>query len=257
MMKDNFVSSIPAQRTGIVQVKTKKNFNDKNQLSSSNNSGEVDSNSCSNSNSEPKKDGKSVASDTSHRANKLPRYAQNILKEWFSDHLDDPYPTKEEKIMLASKTSLSLRQVSIYSLHNNFNPLQITNWFVNHRGRKWNEKKKGLKFSSQIKSKLMVEGINSRIIEQQDNILQQRTDYEHNKAKQIGWNNQYSYNLQNGQQNQNHFVPYNWLDQQQYLLNYNLAELSSHKSNSDPLTSNTVINQLNYSQQQQPKEAFE
>lgn len=47
-------------------------------------------------------------------SNKLPKYASKILKEWFCTHLDDPYPSKEEKIMLASKTNLNIRQVPKY-----------------------------------------------------------------------------------------------------------------------------------------------
>jgi hypothetical protein len=133
--------------------KANKNSKNKNQQSSSNNSNEIDSNS--GSNSDLKKEGKSAVSETRKGGKKLPRYASNMLKEWFCDHIDDPYPTKEEKIMLASKTNLSLRQ--------------ITNWFVNHRGRKWKEKKRRKKFSSQVKSKLMIEGLNQQIADQQSN----------------------------------------------------------------------------------------
>jgi Homeobox KN domain len=77
--------------------------------------------------------------------NKLPRSASKILNQWLSDHLDDPYPTQEEKVLLASKTKLSLRQ--------------ITNWFVNHRGRKLKNLKNKGSFSQQIKSKLLASTI--------------------------------------------------------------------------------------------------
>lgn len=70
--------------------------------SSSNNSNEIDSNS--GTNSDGKKEGQSATSETRKEGKKLPKYASNMLKEWFLGHLDDPYPTKEEKIMLASKT---------------------------------------------------------------------------------------------------------------------------------------------------------
>ncbi len=45
----------------------------------------------------------------------------HFLNEWFKTHEDRPYPTKEEKDFLASKTCLSARQIS--------------NWFVNKRQR--------------------------------------------------------------------------------------------------------------------------
>lgn len=73
--------------------------------------------------------------------NKLPKSASKILNQWLSDHIDDPYPTQEEKVLLASKTRLSIRQ--------------ITNWFVNHRGRKLRNTKKKSSFTQQIKSKLL------------------------------------------------------------------------------------------------------
>ena len=140
--------------------------------SSSNNSGEIDSNSGSNSDLK-KEDGSSAVSDNpknKEEKQKLPRYASNILREWFSDHINDPYPTKGEKIMLASKTNLSLRQVSKTEF---FLRSQIANWFVNHRGRKWKERKQKLQFSNQIKTKLMIEGLNQMLTQQnQTNNLQ-------------------------------------------------------------------------------------
>lgn len=73
---------------------------------------------------------------------KLPRSASKILNQWITDHMGDPYPTQEEKVLLASRTRLSLRQ--------------ITNWFVNHRGRKLKKFKNYGTFAEQIKSKLLV-----------------------------------------------------------------------------------------------------
>ena len=139
------------------------------------------------------------------------------------NHLDDPYPTKEEKIMLASKTQLSLRQ--------------ITNWFVNHRGRKWKEKKRRKKFSSQIKSKLMIEGLNQQIAEQQSNISQNQNSQ------------QQQHSMDKSKHHFNHFNPSTHMFQHGFtptqaffnnppiipnVMNYNLAQLSSHRSNSNP-----------------------
>lgn len=76
--------------------------------SSPNNSDEFDSNSSSgNINSKYKS-----ALSESLNSHKLPKYAAKILKMWFDDHIDNPYPSKEEKVMLASKTNLTLRQVN-------------------------------------------------------------------------------------------------------------------------------------------------
>lgn len=81
------------------------------------------------------------SSDVKGHFNKLPGSASKILNQWLSDHMDDPYPTQEEKVLLASKTRLSMRQ--------------ITNWFVNHRGRRLKSLKNKASFSHQIKSKLL------------------------------------------------------------------------------------------------------
>lgn len=85
------------------------------------------------------------SSDVKGNYNKLPRSATKILNQWLSDHIDDPYPTQEEKVLLASKTRLNMRQ--------------ITNWFVNHRGRKLKSLKNKGSFSQQIKSKLLASTI--------------------------------------------------------------------------------------------------
>lgn len=59
--------------------------------------------------------GKSEAmSENLKKTKKLAKFAANVLKEWFNDHLEDPYPSKEEKILLASKTNLTMRQVNFF-----------------------------------------------------------------------------------------------------------------------------------------------
>lgn len=52
----------------------------------------------------------------------LPKHVTNILNEWLSNHLDNPYPTASEKKELIEKTNLS--------------SVQLSNWFINVRRRK-------------------------------------------------------------------------------------------------------------------------
>ncbi|KAL2863998.1 uncharacterized protein BJX67DRAFT_374170 [Aspergillus lucknowensis] len=52
----------------------------------------------------------------------MSRAAVNVLKQWFDQHADVPYPTKQEKLSLAEKTGLTLTQIS--------------NWFANARRRR-------------------------------------------------------------------------------------------------------------------------
>jgi hypothetical protein len=53
----------------------------------------------------------------------------------------------------------------------------VTNWFVNHRGRKWKEKQgKQKKFANQVKSKLRIESVNNQIQEQQRNALVEQSE---------------------------------------------------------------------------------
>lgn len=46
------------------------------------------------------------------RRGNLPKHITDILRAWFHDHLDHPYPTDEDKQMLIGKTSLTQQQVS-------------------------------------------------------------------------------------------------------------------------------------------------
>lgn len=53
--------------------------------------------------------------------NNLPKHTTDFLKDWLEQHKRHPYPTDEEKYLLASMTGLQLPQIS--------------NWFINARRR--------------------------------------------------------------------------------------------------------------------------
>ncbi|KAJ5068244.1 homeobox protein transcription factor [Anaeramoeba ignava] len=56
------------------------------------------------------------------RRKNLPFQAKKILKEFFLENIENPYPSKNEKENLSEKTGLSIRQ--------------INTWFINARRRK-------------------------------------------------------------------------------------------------------------------------
>ncbi|KAJ9654177.1 homeodomain super [Neophaeococcomyces mojaviensis] len=64
----------------------------------------------------------SIGSNRRRRGN-LPKHVTDILRAWFHDHLEHPYPTDEDKQMLIQRTHLSIQQIS--------------NWFINARRRHW------------------------------------------------------------------------------------------------------------------------
>ncbi|KIX06025.1 uncharacterized protein Z518_03999 [Rhinocladiella mackenziei CBS 650.93] len=55
------------------------------------------------------------------RRGNLPRQITDILRAWFHEHLDHPYPTEEDKQAFMAKTGLTIAQIS--------------NWFINARRR--------------------------------------------------------------------------------------------------------------------------
>eukprot|EP00696_Hemimastix_kukwesjijk_P009547 gnl/Hemi2/22055_TR7352_c0_g1_i1.p1 gnl/Hemi2/22055_TR7352_c0_g1~~gnl/Hemi2/22055_TR7352_c0_g1_i1.p1 ORF type:complete len:194 (-),score=67.71 gnl/Hemi2/22055_TR7352_c0_g1_i1:45-626(-) len=57
------------------------------------------------------------------RRGKLPRTATDCLMRWFSDHVQNPYPTDVEKQQLLEESGLTLRQ--------------LNDWFINTRRRTW------------------------------------------------------------------------------------------------------------------------
>jgi len=71
---------------------------------------------------------------------KIARKALVILKNWLTEHLQDPYPSHEEKLRLSKESGISFQQVQ--------------NWFTNARGRIWRRTFNQEKFSVQIQEKL-------------------------------------------------------------------------------------------------------
>ena len=58
-----------------------------------------------------------------HRRFSLTNDSKRLLKHWFNEHIEHPYPTQREKEALAKTASLSLKQ--------------INDWFTNYRKRHW------------------------------------------------------------------------------------------------------------------------
>mmetsp|Transcript_35714 Transcript_35714/g.77714 ORF Transcript_35714/g.77714 Transcript_35714/m.77714 type:complete len:208 (-) Transcript_35714:1769-2392(-) len=53
----------------------------------------------------------------------FPRVTTMILKQWFEEHVTNPYPTDAEKRRLCTQCNLS--------------PKQLKTWLINHRMRSW------------------------------------------------------------------------------------------------------------------------
>ncbi|PKX92764.1 homeobox domain-containing protein [Aspergillus novofumigatus IBT 16806] len=65
--------------------------------------------------------GDSVDSKNKRRRGNLPKPVTDILRAWFHEHLDHPYPSEEDKQMFMTRTGLTISQIS--------------NWFINARRR--------------------------------------------------------------------------------------------------------------------------
>jgi hypothetical protein len=50
------------------------------------------------------------------RRGNLPKDATRILRNWFDEHVDSPYPSEEVKNMLCGRTGLQMSQVRISPL---------------------------------------------------------------------------------------------------------------------------------------------
>jgi hypothetical protein len=47
------------------------------------------------------------------RRGNLPKPVTDILRAWFHEHLDHPYPTEEDKQIFMARTNLSISQVCV------------------------------------------------------------------------------------------------------------------------------------------------
>ncbi|GMF70560.1 unnamed protein product [Aspergillus oryzae] len=65
--------------------------------------------------------GDPIDSKNKRRRGNLPKPVTDILRAWFHEHLDHPYPSEEDKQMFMTRTGLTISQVIIsgtYSLDN-------------------------------------------------------------------------------------------------------------------------------------------
>ncbi|KAJ5653127.1 hypothetical protein N7490_000130 [Penicillium lividum] len=65
--------------------------------------------------------GDQIDPKSKRRRGNLPKPVTDILRTWFHDHLDHPYPSEEDKQQFMTRTGLSISQIS--------------NWFINARRR--------------------------------------------------------------------------------------------------------------------------
>jgi hypothetical protein len=56
--------------------------------------------------------GENIDSRGKRRRGNLPKPVTDILRAWFHEHLDHPYPTEEDKHQFMQRTGLTLNQVS-------------------------------------------------------------------------------------------------------------------------------------------------
>jgi hypothetical protein len=58
----------------------------------------------------------SEASNSGKRPN-FPPWIHDILREWLENHLENPYPTEDEKEILMNKTQLTMAQINNYFIN--------------------------------------------------------------------------------------------------------------------------------------------
>jgi Homeobox KN domain len=78
-------------------------------------------------------------SKSKKRRGNLPKPVTDILRAWFHEHLDHPYPSEDDKQMLIARTGLTISQVRSRATIREGSPglscEQISNWFINARRR--------------------------------------------------------------------------------------------------------------------------
>ena len=98
---------------------------------------------------------KKIEKSPVHERRKIPKTSLNILKSWLLDHIDDPYPSNQEKRQLAQAAKLTFKQVSYSITRIAEICYQVHNWFINARGRGWKQVLKREKFSQVVEKKLL------------------------------------------------------------------------------------------------------
>ncbi len=58
--------------------------------------------------------GDALDSRGKRRRGNLPKPVTDVLRAWFHEHLDHPYPTEEDKQVFMNQTGLSISQVCHY-----------------------------------------------------------------------------------------------------------------------------------------------
>jgi hypothetical protein len=78
-------------------------------------------------------------SKSKKRRGNLPKPVTDILRAWFHEHLDHPYPSEDDKQMLIARTGLTISQVCSRTTVREGSPglsrEQTSNWFINARRR--------------------------------------------------------------------------------------------------------------------------
>ena len=73
------------------------------------------------------------------RRGNLPKPVTDILRAWFREHLDHPYPSEDDKQKLIARTGLTISQVccraTVRESSSGLSCEQISNWFINARRR--------------------------------------------------------------------------------------------------------------------------
>jgi hypothetical protein len=69
--------------------------------------------------------GDSIDPKNKRRRGNLPKPVTDILRAWFHEHLDHPYPSEEDKQMFMTRTGLTISQVS-FSLTGGSRPPLLT-----------------------------------------------------------------------------------------------------------------------------------
>jgi hypothetical protein len=112
---------------------------------------------------------------------KIPKKALTILKNWLTEHFQDPYPSHEEKLRLAEEAGVTFKQVQ--------------NWFTNARGRIWRRTYNPEKFVSQIEGRLIEKdqervmplGNNNNNVYYNDSSIQQQQQQQQQAYPQNGF----------------------------------------------------------------------